>query len=446
MALFSRRRLQSLIEETATILSDSQMREFVRRLNKIRADYLSVEWELALLAAFRKLGNVTYEPSLGGLRKPDILYSTEDSGVTFAADIVAISDRSLQQRNPVNKLQERLAAEITAANIESGNFLIQVGDTLPRRGLWLRSTPVRLKLPLAEDLDEVIFNRNFRDFLQQISRSPNNAANYVVSDERRNVDLQIAYRPGSRRSTQATYITYTSATRIDRNPLYNALKEKADQLKKTGFAGIKGIIVCDGGCRILQRSSHSWNEFSVGEIIAEFFRRHSSVSFVLTIAIKPKPSMRGFDERSVFAEFKVYVSPKASETGSVIKALLSRLPAYFPQIEGTPENVVNQIRYVRRGAFYGGALITPKSVRISATTLLQLLAGKMSQTEFLNQYRSFRFNPFLQHLNRGELLSKVEIRHTPEDDDDWVEFTFGKQDAAVSEFKVPSNKVADKTS
>jgi hypothetical protein len=38
-----------------------------------------------------------------------------------------------------------------------------------------------------------------------------------------------------------------------KNPIYNRLQSKAVQLGKAGFAGIKGIILCDAGCHMLTR-------------------------------------------------------------------------------------------------------------------------------------------------------------------------------------------------
>jgi hypothetical protein len=40
---------------------------------------------------------------------------------------------------------------------------------------------------------------------------------------------------------------YNGAMTEDQNPVFNALKSKAKQLKKVRYEGPRGIILCDGG-------------------------------------------------------------------------------------------------------------------------------------------------------------------------------------------------------
>src|ERR1700674_313470 len=56
MALFSRRSLQQMLNDNAQFLKAEDIEEHVRRLNNVRDDYLSMEWEVSLLNAFSKVG------------------------------------------------------------------------------------------------------------------------------------------------------------------------------------------------------------------------------------------------------------------------------------------------------------------------------------------------------------------------------------------------------
>src|SRR5271170_5309769 len=102
MALFSRRSLKQMLNENAQFLKPEDVEEHARRLNNVRDDYLSTEWEVSLLNAFSKVGRVQHEPDLGGNRFVDILFRSP-LPFEFAADIKTISDQPLHERNPTDR-------------------------------------------------------------------------------------------------------------------------------------------------------------------------------------------------------------------------------------------------------------------------------------------------------------------------------------------------------
>jgi hypothetical protein len=86
--------------------------------NGSNRDYLAVEWELVLLNAFSKCGNVQHEP-VTHAAPLDLLFESYDGRLRFAADIAAISDRGANRQNPVDRFQEELGKRITKAKIRN---------------------------------------------------------------------------------------------------------------------------------------------------------------------------------------------------------------------------------------------------------------------------------------------------------------------------------------
>lgn len=274
MALFSRRDLQRMIDENARFLRPEQVEEHVRRLNAFRPDYLSTEWEIALLNAFSKVGDVQHEPELGGSAYLDLVFKGD--GLEFAAEIATVSDQQRHKQNPVDPLREELARRVRKRKISSGGFDVKVGprpDCLSKG----RGTRHGLLLPSVSEFADRIFNRKFDSFLSSILANPMVRAEYRVEDSTTNVVIR--YVPGAR-TWSGSHLSYTGANVIDDNPVFNGLKAKAAQLKRSKYNGIRGVFICDGGCEMLTTTMHSWGTYSLRDVVIDFCRQHQSVAFL----------------------------------------------------------------------------------------------------------------------------------------------------------------------
>jgi hypothetical protein len=125
MALFTRRVLQKYLNETAAFVSPQTMKDWVQRLNKVSDDYVAVEWEMTLLRAFARFGNVSHEPELGG-KLIDLVFESFDRKLKFGADIVAISDRSLHANNPIDRFRDEIIRRIGKWRIDTGRFFFEI--------------------------------------------------------------------------------------------------------------------------------------------------------------------------------------------------------------------------------------------------------------------------------------------------------------------------------
>src|SRR5690349_14421370 len=280
MALFSRRDLQRMIEENARFLRPDQVEEHVRRLNTFRPDYLSTEWEIALLNAFNKVGDVQHEPELGGSAYLDLVFKGKD--LEFAAEIATVSDQERHRQNPVDALWDELARRVHKRKITSGGFDLKVGPR-PDCVSKGRGTRHALLLPGVSEFGARIFNRNFDSFLQGIRANPAAPAEYRVQDS--TTDVAIRYVPGAR-TWSGSHLSYTSTNVIDDNPVFNGLKTKAAQLNRSKYTGIRGVFICDGGCEMLTTTMQSWATYPIRDVVSDFFRQHQSVAFCVIIGLR----------------------------------------------------------------------------------------------------------------------------------------------------------------
>src|SRR6185295_18420983 len=111
MAIFSRRIVDKMLRENSAFLSREQLDQQVTRLNSADFQPIDTEWEIAVLNAFSKFGDVRHEPPLDGTSRLDLLFTAHD-GSQLLADVTSVSDEGFEDKSPVKafyvELQERL--------------------------------------------------------------------------------------------------------------------------------------------------------------------------------------------------------------------------------------------------------------------------------------------------------------------------------------------------
>lgn len=432
--MFTRRRLQRYLNENAAFVSQSTLHDWVNRLNVFSDDHAATEWEIVLLHAFASLGRVQHEPELGR-RRLDLVFASSDGKLSFAADIVTISDQQLHRENPIEAFWEELRRRAQKANVRNGGFSFRVAEK-PQPSNLARGNQRSLLLPRAAAFRTHVFNSAWADFLQLVRAEPNRKHGYRAHCEAPAVDVSISYHPGKFGVFQSEHGTYTSATVVDDNPLFNGIKVKARQLKASGHSGARGIIACDGGCRMLT-SSANWSTYSVQEVVIEFFRQHRSVDFVVTIAIKSGIS---WDRPDRVYRANCFVSPYSFLSVSDLDSVVARAVRSLPPIELAPENARHALKWERWGGYgpLGGWSMGGNKVKISARDLLALMAGRLEQKRFVKNHDLGANNIFELHLKRGQLIVGATVERLRDEDDDWIVFEFGDPDPAVAPFSEPT--------
>lgn len=446
MALFTRRILQRYLDEAAAFVSENCLRDWVQRLNTVSDDYVATEWEIVLLRAFVRFGTVLHEPPLGG-RPIDIVFNSLDGKLQFGADIVAISDGSLHEKNPIHRFCDELSRRVRKDRITTGRFIVQPAEQrpIPHRGDGRKR---QLLVPRATQFSSLVFNKEFDEYIQAIRAEPQTIRNLHVVHKSPAVDITVQYQPSLTIGVgSSSYGSYTSTTVKDDNPLFNALKSKANQLRDSGYEGVRGVIVCDRGSRIFNELPN-WSAYRMNEVIEEFFRQHRSVAFVVTIGIRSNSSMM---TRRANHDFELKLFARESNAGlqSSLQNLLNQVIASLPEVYQTPENALNSMKWnqstKRSKSYLGGWQLKGDEIRISTRELLDLLAGKLDQKRFAkNHDTGGGKNLFSLYRSQGMMIAGASIERCPEEDDDWLILQFSEDDPAVSDFRVPEKRKSAK--
>lgn len=285
--LFSRRTIQSILDELSRVLSAAELAEMVRRLNSPR-DRLAVIWEAAILYGLSRTGGVSHHAPLPSGRKPDVTFALPGSSQTsFVADITTVSDAGHHTENPVEAFSDDFERFVEKTGLNPSNFHFQVES---------HKVGNKIKLRLPKRVANVAMLRKYvRPFLQEIKVSGRRKDKREFNEP--DFGVTVSYDRQQRYMTRSHRV-YSQALSIEQNPLWNKLKDKADQVKNSD-ALLSGVIVCDGGCSLLSTSMRDIGSFSADDIIRQFLRKRSSIDFVYTVTsrrghgIKAKHSFQG---------------------------------------------------------------------------------------------------------------------------------------------------------
>src|SRR3990172_3652886 len=393
MAIFSRRTLQRLADENATFLSKKQTRKHVDGLNRMNKERsLATEWEVAVINALSKLGNVVHEKDFGGKSRGDIYFEAKSNPTErFLADITTISTKD----DPLETLWDELRRIVEKRGLRMNAFNLRVGavkELDDRVG-----SRVRLKVPGRSRFVQLIFNDKFEKFLSLLSENNNDIQSYEINTHE--LELKIEYNPTQTFSSSGTYLNlnpdYVQQYPLTHNRLYSAMERKAYQLKRTNFNGPLGIIVCDSDNSLLSKVSSAGLSRTTDEIVYSFLEEEQAISFVILVGVHHLwadyidiPHWARDKERYEVAFY--LFKGKNFDSASYIQRLAQLAPRVLPKPVQSPKNAINWLkgRWPSEGmSFRGGYEMVLGSkvntIKISARALLELLSGKVSQQEFL---------------------------------------------------------------
>jgi hypothetical protein len=113
----------------------------------------------------------------------------------------------------------------------------------------------------------------------------------------------------------------------------------------------------------------------------------------------------------------------------------------FPTPKRNAVNARNVLKGPKphEGSKHGGEITVKEheaTVKVSTRTLMELLAGRVSQEEFFQRCcGSFAKETFEQALRACKLI--VSVERSLEEDDDWLIFQMSGPDPAISQFSFP---------
>lgn len=451
MAIYSRRTIQRLIDESASFLSRKELKDIVDKLNeadkaKSKGEYptLAGEWELVILNALNKLGKVENEKKFAWRQPLDVYFELrEDTSQSFLADIVTLSDKGFDGRYPLQQFIEKLFDKFLEHGFDRRNsfsFRIE-GDGSPiHKGhyysdkdqdglLYKGGLDVKLHISPIREIEDLVFKRSeFIDFLNRIKSSRNRKDHVRIFDVEKKLNFAIEYNP-HQSGSMISNPYYKYITNITKTRLYAELEEKAYKLKKAEYSGPLGVIVCDGGYSPF-RHNPDWHAHSAKEVIFRFLELNREISFVLLLKIE-QPFSGSTHEVEI--DLLTRIDPIPLSEG--LMGALHSLPTAFHSPEQDTVNAMNILQsrrsYVK--ASIGLQMRENVTVTVSTRKALMILAGKLSPDALMEE-------KLLAHwLERGKVISNVKfIKSENEKDDDQIELTLSGPDPSITEFVLPT--------
>lgn len=407
--MFPRRTVQRALDAIAPRLTAGDAKHL---LNELRnpCKRLPAEWEVVSVAAMSHLAHVTHQGRTGGGRRPDMHVVAHERGLEFIVDVRTVSDSSAVQLNPYDYFSDKVHEAARRLGMSGTGLYIEVQPAT-------RTDGGRRVLALPPKGEIITFiKKHLRPFLARIAKSR-------TSDEL-NIEIDIAdirvrlcFDPTAQ-FAGGHHLVYTLPRAAIKNPLYNALDKKADQLRETQSSVLKGVVVCDGGCDSLNRTPDA--------IVREFFERHSStLTFIVIVSVARVPI--SFMNSKLRAIPRIYWNPRHPDNGrAAIESLFADWASSMPHLTRDPNSA---FRYpvsedCHQGeSFYGAVRIDEiETMRFSARALLRLISGELPQEQFVTDHPlivgSLRYR-----LEHGQDVKFAGLEHCDDEDDDWALFS-----------------------
>ena len=389
MAMFARRVLQTMLDHLAAHLPLEARKKLARELNQQSRSALGFEWETALLFGFSHIGKIEYEaPSLRGPR-PDITFvEHSDTPVRFTADITTVSDEGLEEENPAMRLSMALTRLKHRYTLPGSTHYSVKGEAT---GPHFRDRKMRLKLPSGHQVEKLL-EKHVGPMFKRIRQE--NLATASVEINEHGMEVSIRY-DANQRYGAGSYPSYTAAYSLKRNPVYTALNAKLGQLKKLASTDPLGIFLCDGDCALLKNTRNHFAAVSIDQVMQEFFRKNSSVSFVAVLFFPPSSSVTFAGiVKDLRITGRVYVNARAKAPMDET-ALLNVINRSLAHWSAPCATVHDALYWIANGdanqgmpvhfLSHGGSLMS-QSLKVSARKIQEMLAGKMTPEQFCNEY------------------------------------------------------------
>ena len=433
--IFARRALQSRLDALRQVLAGVVVDELARRFNRPGKDRLAAMWEVVVLHGLSRHGTIQNEEPLPSGRRPDV--RLEDRQLHFTADITTVSDEGLDAANPFSELIDLIEKQKSKLKLPIGGLDLKVK---PKKVETKRGVRTVLRLPPRNQLETFVATEIIPRLREQIAAG---RTILQIEFEDDKVGLTLTIDPSKAPISSGNFAAYDIPTIKDLNPVYSALKAKADQLR--GAKGLTGVIVGDGDCAALaDRRGLTRARITPQAIADEFLRQYSSVDFVLYLTIEEKRHgwMSATPPERLVRPLLVVRTGCAAKVQ--LEALFTSLISEIPKPVQMPVNGAMRAREPGyQLGHYGGYSMTGNKIQMSAREFVETLAGirTLADNGAKNIEASRKMPPehsrlqsvFLRQLKEGRLPSAITVIKTDSDDsDDWIEFEFGDPDPAIS--------------
>lgn len=442
--VFSRRSLQSAINDLSGVMTSAQLAALVQRLNKIHDGRMAAMWEVVVLSALTKVGALSHETTLPNGRRPDfsmcVALDTLDE-VNVIGDITTVRDDTLHENNPVEEFSEHLIRIAKKVRLRPEFIGFRVDSHRMKDGR------LQLRLPKKGKIVHLM-KSEVQPWMLQRAASPGLLGTFQY--EHGAVKFSIVYDP-RQRSFNGSYHSFTRVTSLEKNTLAYALKSKADQLRASPATAIRVVVVCDSGASIFRDLVHRGSDgsFSAYEVAQRFLQESSVIDLVLLVTVEQTGIQLSTPCRIKWTSVP---RPRSKQPDRLWDLDVGKLDAFLDTLMGgmprpmrTPSNAARLCNDSTTGRYpFGGYKMSSDRITLSARVLHQLLSGNLTIDDFCERHGwgaepDSLPNPIKRFLLDGRPITCIEVQPGGDLDDDSVTFYFGPPDPALGPFRVPAS-------
>ena len=445
MAIFSRRRIQSMLDDLSPHLDQKKRKDLINRLNDKRVEQsLPSEMELALIWTLRNLGLEIEPPWWPTGRKPDAYVERLLPSSPAVIEIVAVADNTMSGEPQMDHCATQLIEVANKAQRGSGEYLYFFFAETSNyvRGRNERGIAATTEYEPSEETKILIS--------KWLESNPDKKNRLRIQDGKLRVDVE------KREYKQTRYHNFhvsrpPRAYSDTRNPIYQALSKKSSQVANAPEGTWKIIFLAEAGSRLLSEVSdlsyrHSVERYSTARSIINKFimDKHNKVDAVVVfIPVKQYKhdflNSGGYDKKwsvTVFGE----ENAKNNELLQSLDALIKQLPE--PNFDGfNARSLTRQgaMQHTARGWYLPTRMTLKKNeltYRRSLRVFQDFLARRISEDDFRYFINDRDDDSSIgRFLEQGYTIKNIQYESGGIDrDDDYIILEFS-QDAAASLFK-----------
>lgn len=427
-----------MLKELAPHLDHGKFNDLSTRLDlKDTKTALAAEAELTVLWALSRVADLELEPKLpGSTNRPDAGSNNLFASAPAVIEVRALSDDSFSGKEAMDLTANKIAAYAERIRKGAGKHLY---FEFNEKSYWKR----RMHRERCVDPNFQLTNE-----IKQILRQWICAEDWPNPERIRickgKTDVVISWQTSASKHFRTFCKMPPVAYDHQDNPIYKALKRKANQLKGAAEGTIKCVVLFDVGCSLLRRlrPMSAVHEIGGDEII-RYALQKLRIDSVVVLSPYRKRNTVFVATSTIYWNVTVFDARETipEEEYALFKAMAEQLPA--PYFEGYQARDLH-----RQGSFrpesrrwyvptkIRSAGTGKMTIKLSAGLLHEYLAGKLSGEEFSEKAFGKEQNIFASELVRGNSIRSVEFESAGIDEDD---------DYVVFELDIDWDKIARKS-
>lgn len=436
MPVYARRRLQSMLDDLAALLSQDKARDLWKRLeHKNAKDALAAEVELSLLWSIKQVADLEVEPVLeSSTSRPDAFTKTLFPRAPALVEITAVSDDTFSGQDWMNRTAEIIGHFCNRHRRQSSAHLYFrfLEEQRREKGQMRRVRRITKDFKLTPSIEQQ---------LQAWVAAPDWPSPYAIRLTDEQIDVMIEWRQYVHQHGRVFSSMPAVADNVEDNPVFRALRTKEKQLSGAAPGVLKCIFLGDAGCRMLRYLSPMGSIEVSGKKVIEYFLRRSKVDFVCVFSpLRPSGAFMSAGSRSPKWQVTLFEKkPSTDQTAEYerLNQIAKGLPE--PQLEAYQARSWHQQGFFDpqgQGNYVGTVTMSKRSlglsIKISSRMVLELLAGRITQEQFQRIAFGEHKNLFDHQLRLGNTIqaSRVE-KGGLDEDDDWLVFELEPDVAAM---------------